>query len=265
MATPREGDAPLSDGELLQLLRVAGSAVLVGGQALAFWAAYFRVRLPPGPQIYLSRDADFLGFAHHVAAFAKAIGGRASYPGKRGFTVLAGVVTKQRATGARIGVDVLDKVVGLDAGTIRRHAIEVTHASDAAVRFKVMDPVSCLVSRIENLDRLEEKRNEVGAWQAEIAIRVGRAYLTHLIRSDNERAAIRGATRVWKLAGGASGLRAFADFRIDLLKAVPVARYASAGFRVEQSQRMVRQIRALRRKRRPFAAATGRSRPRERQ
>ena len=64
--------------------------------------------------MYVSSDADFLGLRGHVEAFARAIRGTAVYPPKQGLSALHGAV-KKSGTGGEIGVDVLHRIVGLDA------------------------------------------------------------------------------------------------------------------------------------------------------
>ena len=110
--SPNPRDGIISESDLLKSLRVAGDAVLIGGQALAFWVAYFDLRLPVGPRAYISGDADFLGVLRHVETFAGALGGRAEYPSKRQISALHGAVTKATPDGPKILVDVLRSVVG---------------------------------------------------------------------------------------------------------------------------------------------------------
>jgi len=212
--------------------------VLVGGQALAFWLAYFRIDFSDGPRVYVSSDADFLGLLKHVEAFSRAIGGKAVYPPKRGMSALHGAAEKS-AGGRFVGVDVLRKVVGLDAGAVRNRAVEVTHPRDPSLRFLVMDPVDCLVSRFENLRQLAQKQNQVGTWQAAKAIAICRAYIGELIRLGGERKAIKAATALFRLAGSATGLQAHAKYGLDVLAGVPIGRFSSATFRSEQARRSV--------------------------
>jgi len=196
--------------------------------------------------VYVSSDADFLGLRAHVEAFARAIRGTAAYPPKRGFTALHGAVKKSAGGGGEIGVDVLHRVVGLDAAAVKRRAIEVTHPGDPALRFLVMDPVDCLASRIENLRRLADKKNDVGVWQAAKAIAVCRAYVQALIREDSERKAIKVATALFRLAGSATGLQAYARFRLDILEGVPLDDFSSGSFLRQQARRSVAAILTLR-------------------
>jgi len=215
--------------------------VLVGGQALAFWVAWFGVELKDAPRAYISGDADFLGSREHVARLSAALGGKAIYPPRRGMTALYGVVEKKTG-GATVGMDVLRKLAGLDAEGVRRRAIEMTHPADESVRFRIMDPVDCLVSRLENLRRLSAKRDEVAAWQARLAIAVCRAYIKELLSLDAERKAIRVATAIFRLAGSAPGLQAHTKHGLDVLDAVPVNRFRNESFKREQARRAVAAI-----------------------
>lgn len=236
----------ISEEELLKLLRVSKDAVLIGGQALAFWVAYFGIGIPPGPRAFISRDADFLGFAEHVKTFADAIGGRPGYPSKHELTALHGVVTKRTRRGERIGVDVLRSVVGIDSRGVKQRAMEVHHPSDPTLRFKVMNPVDCMVSRFENLRKLRDKQNEVGVWQGSISIAACRAYLEKLIALGDERQAMRAATRILRVAGTAPGLQVFRDYGLEPLDAIPIGRFASRPFRDEQHARTTAHIREIR-------------------
>ncbi len=215
--------------------------MLVGGQALAFWVAYFGVQIRDAPRAYISGDADFLGSREHVERFSKAIGGKAVYPPRRGMTAIHGAVEKKTG-GVKIGVYVLHRVVGIDAGDVRRRAVEIAHPGDASLRFLVMDPVDCLVSRLENMRRLAAKRDEIGVWQARLAVAVCRAYVEQLLSLDDERKAMQVATAAFRLAGSAAGLQAHAKYGLDVLGAVPVERFTNERFKREQARRSLASI-----------------------
>lgn len=246
MTPRRAGGGGIPEADLLKLLRVSDGAVLIGGQALAFWVAYLGVPIPPGPRAFISADADFLGSAQHAEGFSRAIGGRAEYPSRRQLTALQGMVTKRTKGGERIVVDVLHSVVGIDAEGVRRRALDVSHPGDPRLRFRVMSPIDCLVSRLENLRQLADRQNAVGVWQADLGIAVCRAYVEKLIALGDERQAIRAATRILGIAGAAPGLQAFRRHGLEPLAAVPVDRFASRAFREEQYARTIARIHALR-------------------
>lgn len=248
MGAKRTGDGRslISEADLFKLLRVSKDAVLIGGQALAFWVAYFRLPIPSGPRTYVSHDADFLGLSRHVEQFSKAIGGRAVYPPRHQITGLEGVVMVKTATGEAIGVDVLRSVVGLKSDAVRKKAIPISDPKDPNLTFKVMHPIDCIVSRFENLRTLSEKRNEIGVWQAQISIGVCRAYIEMLIAAGDEREAIRAATGVLEAAGATPGLQAFRKYGLDLLDGIPIERFTSNSFKLEQYARTAARIRKLR-------------------
>ena len=191
--------------------------------------------------MYISADADFLGFVEHLERFSKAIGGKTIYPPKRGFTALCGEVKKETRDGV-VGVDVLHKIVGLDSDGVRKRAVAITDPNDSTLRFSVMDPFDCLVSRFENLRQIPEKQNEVGVWQSKIAISVCKAYLEELIREEDERKAIKVATAIFKLAGSATGLQTYRKYGLDILEAIPLGRFRNANFRNEQAARSLANI-----------------------
>ena len=109
-----------------------------------------------------------------------------------------------------------------------------------------MDPVDCLASRFENLRRLTDKRNDVGVWQAAKAVAVCRAYIRELIRQDGERKAIKVATALFRLAGSAAGLQAYARHRLDILEAIPLKDFPAGAFLRQQARRSVAAIRRAR-------------------
>jgi hypothetical protein len=241
-----DGGGLISEADLFKLLRVSDDAVLIGGQALAFWVAYFRLPIPPGPRTYVSHDADFLGFSRHVERFSTAIGGRAVYPPRHQITALEGVVMVKTAAGEKIGVDVLRSVVGLETDAVRKKAVQISDPEDPSLTFKVMHPIDCMVSRFENLRTLSEKRNEIGVWQARISIDVCRAYIEVLIAAGDEREAIRAATGVLEAAGATPGLQAFRKYGLDLLDGIPMERFTSISFKTQQYARTAARIRMLR-------------------
>jgi len=240
------GRDALPEGDLINLLRASEGAVLVGGQALAFWVVYFGIGIAPRPRAFISVDADFLGAAWHVERFAKAIGGRALHRSRREMTALHGVVVRQTTSGERIEIDVLRAIVGLDVDEVRKRALNVRHLDDPSVQFMVMNPIDCMISRLENLRKVAAKRNEIGIWQARLSLAVCRSYVESIIAANEERKAIRAATRILEIAGTAPGLQAFHKYRLDLIETIPIVAFTSSSFRDRQYSRTATRIRQLR-------------------
>lgn len=66
---------------LERILELAGTdMILVGGQALAFWAAYYHTT---APSIAITKDVDLLGTRADVERLARGLGGKAVFPHKQ--------------------------------------------------------------------------------------------------------------------------------------------------------------------------------------
>lgn len=226
-----------------KLLQSAGDAVLVGGQALALWLSYYRIPVDDMPEAVVTKDADFLGTREDAARLAKAVGGTLEHP--KGMTILNGVIRKHVARGQGYEVDVLRKIAGPSPAEVLRNAKEISDTLTGA-RYRVMSPIDCLASRLENLRTIRDKQGASGAWQARAAVAVTRAHLEALLDEGEEKAAIRIATRVLRAATMPMGLHAHRNHRIDVLEAVPVARFRSKNFVDQQWRRSVARIEGVR-------------------
>jgi hypothetical protein len=235
------GEVPVAPATVLKALGVAQDAVLLGGQALAWWVARLDVPMHtiPAPRAYISGDIDFLGALDDVKRFAQALRGEAILPPRRAITALVGQVRARAGARSYFGVDVIHRVVGVDADRVRRNAIEFTLRQPAGVSFKVIEPVDLLLSRLENLRQLEEKRNAVGVWQAELAILVCHAYIEDMLARDNEKQARNAATAIGRMAAHATAIQAARAYGLEVLAAVPAGHFSHDKFRQEQWPRMV--------------------------
>ncbi len=159
---------------LERILRLAGpEAILVGGQALAFWASHYGVALPLSA---VTKDADFLGQRADVARIARGLGGQAHYVHEEALTALVGQVTKDLPGGDYINIDVLFRLHGdITTNAVRARAAVIELAG---VTFKVLHPMDVLQGRLENLYSLKDKQDEHGVAQLALAITMARAFMT---------------------------------------------------------------------------------------
>ena len=174
---------------------------------------------------------------------SQAVGGSLEVP--KGMTILAGIVRKKVGPNQEYEVDVLRTLNGLSPADVTKHAKEITDRATGA-RYLVMSPVDCLVSRLENLRTIAEKRNASGISQARVAVRVARGYIEDLLAKGEEKAAVRAATVILNAATQPMGLNAFKNYAIDALEAVPVDKVATKAFREQQWPRSVKRIHDLR-------------------
>lgn len=232
-------EVAVSQEQLASILsNVTPGAVLVGGQALAFWVAHYGVSLPVGLVGAISDDADFLGTRADVEAIAQGVGGRSSYPPKRAMTALIGQVTVPVAPGEYVNVDVLHRLIGLDGDQVRDHAAEVELDS---VTFQVMHPMDVLQSRVANLATIKDKQNAQGIEQTRLSLQVARAYIAEIaaVPEHGQRHAVKLIEHVVTIARSGSGRRVARKFGIEFRAAIPHHLVASTAFQTRRWPQIV--------------------------
>lgn len=245
--------AGLSPGEVAEIVRHAGDAVVVGAQALAIWGQVLGV---PVPGEALTRDIDFLGDSVDAANLANRLGGVCRIPSLDDHTPNSALVTLRNFQGRTIQIDYLHDLAGLNAGTVRRRALEVG-LPGTGIRCRVMHPYDCLESRVQNLALLPHKDTSAGVRQAAHATHVMAHYLARLLNSG-ERPAIREALnfteKLADLACSEPGLRLWVRHGLDLLDAMPPLRTYPEMFRMKRYPQIQARID---KKRARFAAVRG--------
>jgi hypothetical protein len=167
--------------ELLErILALADNGmILIGGQALAFWAAYYET---PAPVIAITKDVDLIGTKADVERLARGLDGRAVFPRKRDMTLLVGQVLKDLPGGNYISIDVMSRVYGdLTTEAIASRAVS---ADSPAGRFLVMHPLDVLQGRLENVYGLSAKQDEHGLAQLNVAIDVARQFVADIASQE---------------------------------------------------------------------------------
>lgn len=153
--------------------------ILVGGQALAFWAAYYETS---APVIAITKDVDFIGTKADVERLARGLDARRVFPRKSAMTLLVGQVMKDLPVGNYINIDVMSGVYGdLTTEVITARAVV---AESPAGRFLVMHPIDVLQGRLENVHGLPAKQDEHGMAQLNVAIEVARAFLADIASQE---------------------------------------------------------------------------------
>lgn len=220
----RHAEAPLDAEEVRKILSICSPAgLLVGGQALAFWADHLRVERPESLVSGVTADADFIGDAALATTLGKRLGWQTWIPSLDDSTPQTGKVTHRTRSGEVKQVDFLSGVVGLTTKDLARRAIEM-EIPDIG-RLRVIHPVDVLDSRIQNLHLLPEKRNGVGIAQARLALGVARAFIAREVATRGERVGLKLLERVAEMAAEIAAVRVFLLYGIDPLEAVPLEQF----------------------------------------
>lgn len=176
----RDGEAYMPPELVRRVLECATPDVtLIGGQALAYWVGHYDIPIR-GAIPAISRDVEFFTrdatHAKPLGRFAKAIGGTAEALDARVISALIGSAMAPAGEGRVYNVDLLHTVVGLARESVEANAVTVS-LPGTSVTVRVMHPLDVLQSRNANLHELEEKQDEAGCMQLELAIEVARAFL----------------------------------------------------------------------------------------
>src|ERR1700730_19281635 len=200
MKSEHETDAPLTPQDGQKILSICSPlGLLVGGQALAFWADHLQVERPVNLVSGVTADADFIGDSVLAKDLAKRLGWQIWIPALDDSTPQTGKVTHRTKSGGVKQVDFLSGVVGLTTKDLARRAIEMEMPDIGHLR--VIHPIDVLDSRIQNLHLLPEKRNAAGISQAQLAVGVARAFIQREVGTRGERTGLKLLERVAEIAG----------------------------------------------------------------
>lgn len=217
-------EASLDAEDVRKILSICSPAgLLVGGQALAFWADHLQVERPENLASGVTADADFIGDAALAATLGKRLGWQTWIPSLDDSTPQTGKVTHRTKSGKVKQVDFLSGVVGLTTKDLARRAIEM--AIPDIGRLRVIHPVDVLDSRIQNLHLLPEKRNDAGIAQARLALGVARAFVAREVATRGERVGLKLLERIAEMATDIAAVRVFLLYGIDPLEAVPLEQF----------------------------------------
>lgn len=221
MRSRRAAEAPLTPKEVRAILSICSpEGLLVGGQALAFWADHFQVQRPANLGSGVTADADFIGDAALAKKLGKRLGWDTWIPALDDATRQTGKVSHRLKDGGVKQVDFLSGVAGLTTKDLARRAVEL-HVPEIG-HLRVIHPIDVLDSRIQNLHLLPEKRTRAGIAQAKLAVDVARAFIRQQISARSERSGLKLLERVVEIARETAAVQVFLLYGIDPLEAVPL-------------------------------------------
>lgn len=202
--------------------------ILVGGQAVALWALYYKISLPDTGAPFLTQDADLFGSTADADLLTRELGGTIKKPGLDDSTPNSAKITFTGPSGTKLLIDMLWNVFGLKDKEVRSLAISLAAGDMPAV--SVLHPLLCLQSRCENLYGLSHKRTRISIAQAKVAIDVARAFVNETL-ARNARQALKAAWRIADIAQSRAGVFIYSHYRLDVLEAVEVDRFDNPEFR----------------------------------
>lgn len=222
-----EAPPQLSYEQTARLLRrladLEHEIVLVGGQAVNFWANYYEGRVPElaDGAPYTSKDIDFVGPRAAVEECARRLGGTARLATLDDMnTPNTGVVLYVDEDNHARQIDFLGAVAGVENTLETSVGAEVLDEEGRPVTsFRVMHPVLCLLSRAHNVAYLPGYNTEHAKNQLRAAIICARQFIKDMLPHD-ARAALNFNKKLLKEAGYGASLVVHVRHDLDVLDAV---------------------------------------------
>ncbi len=208
----------------------ASDAVLVGGQAVLFWANEMGIPVPPGIPL-VTRDVDFIASIPDImdaeSAISKIYNSSLVIAGMDDASPNSGTLVVDYPGACKINVDFLRTVTGLGTGEIRESSfpMKIKGQNGGEIVMRVISPIDLLISKVSNLGAHPNKRNAEGIAQAKLTVEIVKRYLEEKIVEANkaaQKAPYRQFEQVVNLAMDDPALFAHRNFGIDVLRAIPL-------------------------------------------
>lgn len=197
------------------------SLILVGGQAAAFWIAKYEIS---DPQRVTTKDIDvFLSERRPGVAVecAKDLSGELVIVKEPRVPDVARV--RFRVSGVELQIDFLRSLHGISESDLLSSKLAIVDQLASGKILYVMHPVLALASRLFNTFELPGRLTEENLSRLRLSVEAVRAYLTDQVSTA---AAVRqdvlpSIERIFGLALHRTGLTAWFDYAIDLLRSIP--------------------------------------------
>ena len=195
---------------------------LIGGQALSIWANFYLLDSMTGKEALMatSDDIDFCardkGSINFLETRLKQTFRR---PTMDDVTPHLAVAEVER-NGHLITVDLLDGVAGVKASMLARSFLAIS-VLQPEIEVWVIDPVCCLYSRLHNLYAGFTADLDREKIRVDLAVRACKLYLCQAYEDDGFPAIRYSLKKIKSLARSQLGVRAYLDYGIDILRALP--------------------------------------------
>jgi hypothetical protein len=193
--------------------------VLVGGQALNFWAETLGIATADTAGLYgpaLSDDIDFLGSARAALAFGAATGGKVAVAGWESAQSPNTALVTLDIDGESHLIDFLSSMKGFspeELERVRSWAVPLKLGREAPRPMSVMHPVHCLEAQLENvyghgLNRRAEPGGDRYVGRVRLAVEACRRITLKHAEQGDARSALKVAEKVHDLSLLPAAMRA---------------------------------------------------------
>lgn len=231
----------LSDRARSRILQAAPNQLLIGGQALGWWAV--RLQVDPGSEFPdgVTFDFDFLASPQQAQEMHRILGGDLYIASRDEATSQTAKIFFRDFEGdGPVEIDFLASMVGGLEAKARERAVGVEIEGH---RFFVLHPFDVLRTRVANLHVLRDRtHNPRYIAQARLAGRVLRGYLEQALHDDQERLVLKVVEALVELAESAAGVALWKLHGLDVMGAVPADQISSVAFRNRRWPQLLRHL-----------------------
>jgi hypothetical protein len=237
---------PFSLGQYERVFALRDAAgkpyVLIGGQAVNYWAEKFLAEEPELRQWlpFTSKDIDFHGKREDVIRVARTLGLPAHFPDRRAGTALAGIVPF-KIDGVAADIEIVRLIPGVAANKIESWSVTAVRGQK---EIRVLDPISLLIGKTDMAITVDQKeRRDIE--HLRILILCTRAFLRETlagVEADTlpARGWLGAVERVLKLAESSVGKKASRKLDVRWRTALPEKEIAAVKHRLIDQFRRVR-------------------------
>lgn len=224
--------------------------VIVGGQSLTLWARQYLIDEMTGEDVgfVTSDDLDFIGKPNSIEYCARMMGVPFREAKMEDNTINIAAAYIHWIDDKEVIVDILE--MDSVGGAPKKEIFKYLSVLDIeGVQVAVIDPITCLKSRLFNLFAYWQDRRHRESVRVKIAIRASNHYLRDLLVHDGYRAISEHVRRIKALALTPLGKRVYVEYGIDVLDAIPYdpALYPTA-YMDQERPNMLSQIGDVRRR-----------------
>jgi len=167
------------------LQAVPADCVLIGGQAVAWWAERYGIKavVEGKEQDVTSHDIDFWGTREDLFQIASHLKRRPALPNRYEMTLLVGTIQLEIG-GQKTALEILHAVPGLDSANPRRTAVpEEVQAAGGRRKLLVMSPVSLVLAKLHALRHFpQEDRQDLIHLQ--VSLKASKAFITEVLKQS---------------------------------------------------------------------------------
>jgi len=195
---------------------------LVGGQAVAWWASKYNVRIDPkGQRVAItSSDIDFWGTRDDLISLARGLGRKPIFPHQYEMSVWAGAVPlyiKEKESLAEF----LHTIPGLDTHDPERASFGQNYASGAVVKtIQVLTPVSLIYAKLHCLRNFDQDGRD-DEMHLRVCLAASRCFLNQIVSEAKIRMALWNIERLIAAHQFKPYKRLETQFRFNVLDGIP--------------------------------------------